>query len=221
VAVAGVTGSGKTTVLRLLAEMIPDDERIIIIQQDQELQRLARKYVVTLEERPASREGQGQVTTRDLLQNAVRMRPDRIVLAEVTGSEALDLMQIMHTSYSGLTSINANGPRDALAQLETLITTANPSAPLLYARQQVALALDLIVHQTRLRDGRRKVIKVTEVQGMQGDAVVLQDIFEFRETGLAEGKVSGYFTATGHIPAFLDRIQAAGVDLPVDFFRPG
>lgn len=219
---AGGTGAGKTTVLNILAGMIPVEERIVTVENAGELRFPANlKRVVRLESRPADMEGKGEVTMRDLVINALRMRPDRIIVGEVRAAEVLDLLQAMNTGHDGtMTCIHANSPRDALARLETMVLMANPSLPLLNVRQQIASAIDLITHQERLRDGGRKLLKVTEVLGMQGDVVALQDIFEFRKTGVKDAKITGYHTASGHIPRFLDRIQAAGVDLPLSLFTP-
>jgi len=223
IVVAGATASGKTTILNLLAGMIPGDERIITIENAAELQlRQAQKYVISLESRPPNIEGKGEVTIRDLVLNGLRMRPDRLVVGEVRGPETLDLLQAMNTGHDGtLFTLHAGSSRDALARLEMQVTYANLSIPLLSVRQLMASAIDLITYQDRLRDGTRKMLRVTEVTGMQGDVVGLQDIFEFRETGVnEEGKVTGRFTATGHIPKCLERIKAAGIDLRLGLFTP-
>ena len=222
VVIAGGTASGKTTVMNLVAGMIPAGERIITVENAAELQLPdTLKYVVSLESRPANIEGQGEVTIRDLVINSLRMRPDRIVLGECRGPEVIDLLQAMNTGHDGtMFTIHANSPRDALARLETTATAANPSLPLLNVRQQMASAIDLITYQERLQDGTRKIMKVTEVAGMQGDVILLRDIFEFRRTGVKDGRVTGHFSATGYIPSFLDRIRAAGVDLPLSLFTP-
>jgi len=221
IVVAGGTGSGKTTFLNLVAGMIPAGERVITVENAAELNLPPRKYLVSLESRSPDLGGRGEVTMRDLLANALRMRPDRIITGEVQSAEALDLFQAMNTGHDGtLFTIHASSPRDALTRLEMMVTSANPSLPLLNVRRQMASAIDLITHLERLRDGTRKVLKVTEVVGMQGDVVMLQDIFEFRQTGVKNTKITGHFTATGHIPRFLDRIRAAGVDLPLSLFTP-
>ena len=222
IAVAGGVGSGKTAVLNLIAGMIPPDERIITVENAGELQLPKElRRVIRLESRPPNIEGRGEVSIRDLVINSLRMRPDRIVVGEVRGNEAFDLFQAMNTGHDGtMMTIHANSVRDALTRLETVITLSLPSLPLLSVRQQMASALDLITHQERLQDGSRKILKVTEVVGMQGDVIELQDIFEFRRTGVEDGKIKGHFTATGHIPRFLNRIQAAGVDLPMSLFTP-
>jgi pilus assembly protein CpaF len=222
VVVAGGTGSGKTTVLNLLAAMVPADERIVTVENVGELQLPdSLKRVVRLVSRPPDMEGKGEVTIRDLVINSLRMRPDRIIVGEVRATEAIDLFQAMNTGHDGtMASVHANSPRDVLARLETMVLMANPSLPLLNVRQQMASAIDLITYQERLQDGRRKILKVTEVVGMQGDVVMLQDIFEFRHTGVREGKIAGHHTATGYIPKFLERIQASGVEIPMSLFTP-
>jgi pilus assembly protein CpaF len=220
IVVAGGTGSGKTTVLNLVAGMIPDDERIVTVENAAELQ-LPQKHVVTLESRPPNIEGKGEISIRDLVINSLRMRADRIVVGEVQSAEALDLFQAMNTGHDGsMMTVHASSPRDVLVRLETMTTMANLSLPLLTIRQMMASAIDLITYQERLQDGTRKLLKVTEVVGMQGDVVMLQDIFEFRQTGVRDGKITGHHTAAGHIPRFLDRIQAAGIELPLSLFTP-
>jgi pilus assembly protein CpaF len=220
IVVAGGAASGKTTFLNMITEMIPTDERVITVENVFELQpRLGR--AVRLASRPPDLEGKGAVTMRDLVINSLRMRPDRIVVGEVRWAEAFDLFQAMNTGHDGiLFTMHANGPREALTRLEMMVTSANPSIPLLNVRQEMASAIDLIAHLERLRDGTRKVLKVTEVVGMQGDVIMLQDIFEFQQTGMKEGKISGYFTATGHIPRFLERVRVAGAELPLSLFTP-
>jgi len=220
IVVSGGAGSGKTTFLNLVAGMIPDDERIIVVQKVSELQ-LPQDRVIYLESRPPNMDGEGEITVRDLVINALRMRPDRIITGEVQGGEALDLFAAMNTGHDGcMMSVHANSPRDALTRLETMVTLLFPSFPLLNVRQHMASAIHLITHQERTRDGTRKIIKVTEVQGMQGDVIMLRDIFEFRQTGVQDGAVTGHFTATGHVPGFLNRLREAGVDLPMRLFRP-
>jgi len=219
--IAGGTGSGKTTVLNLLAGMIPDNERIIVVQNTGELQ-LPQKYVVTLESRPPNLEGKGEVTLQDLLLNALRMRPDRLILSEARGAEVLTLLEAINTGHDGsMVNIHANSARDVLARLEIMVTYANPSIPLLKIREMIAAAINLIAYQERLPEGSRKILKVTEVVGMQGEAIGLTDIFEFRQTGLVDGKIMGYFAATGEIPKLLKRMQAGGVELPLSLFKPG
>jgi pilus assembly protein CpaF len=223
IVIGGGTGSGKTVVLNLMAGMIPTNERVITVETASELQLLPAKFkrLVRLESRPPDAEGKGEVTMRDLVFNALRMRPDRIIAGEVRAEEVLDLFQAMNTGHDGcMMTIHSSSPRDVLTRMETMTTMANPSLPLLTIRQMMASAVDLIVYQERLHDGSRKVLKVTEVMGMQGDAVELQDIFEFRQTGFREGKITGHFTATGNIPRFLTRLREAGIELRMDLFTP-
>jgi pilus assembly protein CpaF len=222
VVVAGGIGAGKTALLNIAATMIAPDERIIIIEHAGELA-LPKEFerVIRLESRPANIEGRGEVSIRDLVIHSLTMRPDRIIVGEVQGNEAFDLFQAMNTGHDGtMMTIHANSVRDVLARLEGVITLSFPSLPLLSVRQQIASALDLIVYQERLRDGSRKILKVTEVVGMQGDVIELQDIFEFHRTGVEDGKITGYFSAIGHVPKFLSRIQATGVELPTSIFTP-
>jgi pilus assembly protein CpaF len=231
IVVSGGTSSGKTTLLNNIARMIPADERVVSIEHAAEL-RLSHRHLVRLEPRPHSREGQGAITVQDLVQNALCMRPDRIILAEILaghaqeGAALLALLYAMDRGHDGtLISLHANSPRDTLDRIEMLATSANPSIPLLNVRQTIAGTVDLIVHIERLRDGSRKVLKVTEVMEMQGDAIAQQDIFEFRQTGWEEGRIQGYFTPTGRIPRFLDALSwtgsgQPGAVFPVDFFTP-
>ena len=216
--ISGGTGSGKTTLLNVLSGFIPNDERIITIEDAAELQ-LRQEHVVTLEARPPNLEGKGQVTIRDLVINSLRMRPDRIIVGEVRGGEALDMLQAMNTGHDGsLTTCHSNSPRDTLARIETMCLMAGMELPLRAIRQQIASAIDLIVHQERMRDGTRKVVSITEVQGMEGDVIVLSDIFTFEQTGIENGKIIGRLKPTGIRPKFMDRIEAAGIKLPPDIF---
>jgi pilus assembly protein CpaF len=218
IVISGGTGSGKTTLLNVLSGFIPNDERIITIENAAELQ-LRQEHVVTLETRPPNIEGKGEVTMRDLVINALRMRPDRIIVGEVRGGEALDMLQAMNTGHDGsLTTLHANSPRDALSRLETMVLMAGIEIPIKAIRQQIASALDLIVHMERLRDGSRKVVQITEVQGMEGDTIVLQDIFVFEQTGIEDGKIVGRLRPTGVRPKFMEKIEAAGIYLPPDIF---
>ncbi|MGI6037022.1 MAG: CpaF family protein [Limnochordia bacterium] len=219
--VSGGTGSGKTTLLNVLSSFIPSDERIITIEDAAELQ-LRQEHVVSLESRPPNIEGQGAIAIRDLVRNALRMRPDRIVVGEVRGGEALDMLQAMNTGHDGsLTTGHANTPRDMLARLETMVLMAGMELPVRAIREQIASAIDLIVQQARLRDGSRKIIQVTEVQGMEGDVITLQDIFVFEQQGLDErGFIRGRLRPTGIRPRFVDRLAAAGVELTADIFAP-
>jgi len=218
--VSGGTASGKTTLMNVLGGMIPAEERIITVESAAEL-RLSRTRVVTLESRPPNIEGKGEVTVRDLLLSALRMRPDRIVLGELRGAEVLDLFQAASTGHDGtLATMHATSPRDVLTRLEMMATYSDLTLPLLTVRQMMASAIDLITYQERMRDGTRKVLKVVEVVGMQGDMVVTQDLFEYRQTGVQEGRLTGYHTATGNVPRCLARLGAAGIDLPISVFTP-
>lgn len=219
--VSGGTGSGKTTLLNILSSFIPSDERIITIEDAAELQ-LRQEHVVRLESRPPNIEGKGAITIRDLVRNALRMRPDRIVVGEVRSGEALDMLQAMNTGHDGsLTTGHANTPRDMLSRLETMVLMAGMDLPVKAIREQVSSAIDLIVHAGRFRDGSRKVTHITEVQGMEGDVIVLQDLFLFQQTGVDEdGKVKGRFISTGIRPRFMERIEAAGIRLDPRLFAP-
>lgn len=221
VVVSGGTGSGKTTLLNVLSNFIPHDERIITVENAAELQ-LAQEHVVTLESRPANIEGRGEVSIRDLVINTLRMRPDRVVVGECRGGEALDMLQAMNTGHDGsLTTAHANSPRDCIKRLEVMSMMAGMDLPLMAIREQIASAVDLIVQQMRLRDGQRKVINVTEIQGMEGDVITLSDIFEFEQTGVEAGKVIGRVKPTGLRPKFIDRIEATGIHLPPSVFGIG
>lgn len=222
VAVAGGTGSGKTTVLNILARMIPIEERVIVVENATEL-RLPHRRLVRLESRPPDADGRGEVNVRDLVINAMRMRPDRIVLGEARAGEALDMLHAMNTGHDGsMFSVHATSPRDVVARLEVMCLMAGMDLPLRAIREQVAGAIQLITYQERLSDGRRKMMKITEVSGMAGDIITMNDIFEYHQTGLdATGRVEGYFRATGYVPDFMKRIRAAGIDLPMTLFEPG
>lgn len=217
--VSGGTASGKTSMLNILSSFIPADERIITIEDAAELQ-LRQEHVVTLESRPANIEGRGEITIRDLVRNALRMRPDRIVVGEVRGKEALDMLQAMNTGHDGsLTTAHANSPRDVLARLETMVLMAGMELPVRAIREQISSAVDVIVHMARLKDGSRKVTHVTEVQGMEGDVIVLQDIFLFEQAGVdSDGRIRGRFRATGIRPKFVDRLEVSGLELPPEIF---
>jgi pilus assembly protein CpaF len=222
VVVSGGTGSGKTTLLNILSAYIPPGERIVTIEDSAELQ-LQQPHVVRLETQPADMDGSGEVRIRDLVRNTLRMRPDRIVVGEVRGGEALDMLQAMNTGHDGsLTTAHANSPRDALTRLETMCLMAGLDIPLMVIRRQIASAVDLIVHQARLRDGSRKIVNITEVQGMEGEVVVMQDIFAFQEQGVAEdGKVLGEMVPSGMRPRFSPRLEKAGFSLPPEMFLKG
>lgn len=217
--VAGGTGSGKTTLLNVLSNFIPDDERIVTIEDSAELQ-LAKPHVVRLEARPPDPDGTGRVTIRELVINALRMRPERIVVGECRGAEALDMLQAMNTGHDGsLTTLHANTPRDAISRLETMCLMAGIDFPIKVIREQIASAIDLIVQQARLRDGSRKITQIVEVQGMEGDVVVMQPVFQFIETGLSsDGHVQGHVVAAGIRPKFMPRLEKAGVQLSPEIF---
>ncbi len=219
IVVAGGTGSGKTTFLNVLSNFIPDHERIVTIEDSAELQ-LAKPHVVRLEARPADPDGTGRITIRDLVTNALRMRPERIVVGEVRDAATLDMLQAMNTGHDGsLTTLHANSPRDAISRLETMALMAGIDFPIKVIREQIAAAIDLIIQQARLRDGSRKITLISEVQGMEGDIIVLQDVFRFVEMGVdAANKVMGEFQSSGIRPKFLPRLEAAGVHLPITVF---
>ncbi len=218
--VSGGTGSGKTTTLGVLSAYIPEDERIVTIEDAAELQ-LRQSHVVTLESRPANIEGKGAITIRDLVKNSLRMRPERIIVGEVRSGEALDMLQAMNTGHDGsLTTGHANTPRDMLARIETMVLMAGMDLPVRAIREQISSAIDLIVQQSRLRDGSRRITHITEVLGMEGDIITLQDIFRFEQTGVDEaGKVMGHFRATGILPHFMDRLKTANLNLSENVFQ--
>ena len=220
VLVSGGTGSGKTTTLNVLSSFIPNDERIVTIEDAAEL-RLQQEHVVTLESRPANLEGKGQIAIRDLVKNALRMRPDRIIVGEVRGGEALDMLQAMNTGHDGsLTTAHANTPRDALTRLETMVLMSGLDLPVRAIREQIASAIDVVLQQSRIRDGSRKVTYITEVQHMEGNTITTQDIFRYVQTGIDEdGKSVGHFEPTGLQPNFLDKFMMNGIELPDGFFE--
>jgi pilus assembly protein CpaF len=219
--ISGGTGSGKTTLLNILSGYISDSERIVTIEDAAELQ-LQQPHVVRLETRPPNIEGRGEVTQRALVRNALRMRPDRIILGETRGAEALDMLQAMNTGHEGsMTTVHANTPRDALARLESMIAMAGVDLPAKAARAQVASAIGVIVQANRLSDGTRKLTSIQEVTGMEGDTLTMQEIFAFKQTGVAaSGAVEGYFSATGVRPRFWDRLVTRGIKLPETLFAP-
>jgi len=219
IVVSGGTGSGKTTTLNVLSCFIPNDERIVTCEDAAELQ-LRQEHVVTLESRPANIEGKGSVSIRDLVKNCLRMRPDRIVVGEVRSGEALDMLQAMNTGHDGsLTTGHANTPRDMLARLETMVLMAGMDLPVRAIREQISSAVDLILQQNRLKDGSRRVTHLTEVLGMEGDTIVLQDIFVYEQKGLDDnGKIIGQFKPTGIRPKFLSKFESSGIKLPDDIF---
>jgi pilus assembly protein CpaF len=219
--VSGGTGSGKTTTLNVLSSFIPEEERIVTVEDAAELQ-LNQDHVVTLESRPSTVEGRGRIAIRDLVVNCLRMRPDRIVVGECRGGEALDMLQAMNTGHDGsLTTIHANSPRDSLNRLETLVLMAGVELPSRAIRDQISSAINVIIQQSRLRDGKRKITSIAEVLGMQGDQIKVQDIFIFKQTGVdKEGKVLGHFTPTGIIPKYFKHLQAFGEGVPDSMFAP-
>jgi pilus assembly protein CpaF len=219
--ISGGTGSGKTTLLNVVSAYIPNTERIITIEDTAELQ-LKQKHVLRLEKRPPNVEGRGEVTIRQLVINALRMRPDRIIVGEARGGEALDMLQAMNTGHDGsMTTIHSNSPRDTLRRIETMVLMAGYDLPLKAIREQVASAIDMVVHMDRLRDGTRKVVKVAEVQGMEGDSIVMQDLFEFDQTGVQNGRVVGALKSTGLRPKFTDKFAVNGIELPAGIFESG
>ncbi|MCI3926850.1 CpaF family protein [Paenibacillus sp. TRM 82003] len=217
--VSGGTGSGKTTTLNVLSGCIPSDERIVTIEDAAEL-KLWQEHVVSLESRPPNVEGKGAVTIRDLVRNSLRMRPERIVIGEVRGGEALDMLQAMNTGHDGsLATGHSNSPRDMLSRLETMVLMAGIELPVKAIREQIAGALDLIIQQSRLKDGARKITHITEVQGMEGDTIVLQDLFVFQQQGLdATGKIYGKLMPTGVRPKFYERLETSGIYIPPSVF---
>lgn len=219
IVISGGTGSGKTTLLNVISGFIPEGERIVTIEDAAELQ-LQQDHVMRMETKPANIDGQNAVSIRDLVKNSLRMRPDRIVVGEVRGGEALDMLQAMNTGHDGsLTTVHANSPRDAISRLETLVLMAGMDLPLKVVRTQISSAIDLIVQQTRLKDGNRKVTAITEVAGMEGDVVVLSDIFKFNQIGVSQdGKIQGELKPTGIRPNFTPRLDAAGFKLGAEIF---
>ncbi len=216
--VSGGTGTGKTTMLNVFSSFIPNDERVITIEDAAELQ-LRQEHVITLESRPKNIEGRGEVTRGDLVVNALRMRPDRILVGECRSAEALDMLQAMNTGHEGsMTTVHANSPRDALHRLETMVLMAGFDLPLKAIREQISSALDVVVQLERMRDGTRKVVNVSEVQGMEGEVIITQEVFKWESAGIKDGKVMGYLKATGIRPKFIERIEAAGIFLPPNIF---
>lgn len=221
IVVSGGTGSGKTTTLNILSSFIPDSERIVTIEDAAELQ-LRQEHLITLESRPPNIEGKGSITIRDLVRNALRMRPDRIVVGEVRSGEALDMLQAMNTGHDGsLTTGHANSPRDMLSRLETMVLMAGMELPVKAIREQISSAINLIIQQSRMRDGSRKITHITEVQGMEGDVIVLQDVYVFKQEGIGpDGALKGKYIATGIRPKFLEQLEAYGIVLPFETFNP-
>ena len=217
--ISGGTGSGKTTLLNVLSRWIPPGERVITIEDAAEL-RLQREHVVRLETRPPNIEGQGEILQRDLLRNALRMRPDRIIIGEVRGVEALDMLQAMNTGHEGsMTTVHANNPRDAISRIENMVSMAGLRYPIRAIRQQIVSGLDILVHLARVTGGKRKIITVSEIVGMEGEMVCLVDLFHFHQTGIDEqGYAAGHFEANGVRPKLVDRLEAEGIHFPVDMF---
>ncbi len=217
--ISGGTGTGKTTLLNVLSRFIPSNERIVTIEDSAELQ-LKQEHVVRLETRPSNIEGKGEVTQRDLVRNSLRMRPDRIIVGEVRGGEVLDMFQAMNTGHDGsLSSIHANSPRDALMRLETLAAMTGLNIQSIFIRKYISSALNIIIHLSRLVDGSRRIISFQEISGMEGDAIILQEIFSFEQTGLdEEGKVKGRFRAKGYRPKFADKFRPLNIPIPYDLF---
>jgi pilus assembly protein CpaF len=219
--ISGGTGSGKTTLLNILSQFIPSDERIVTIENAAELQ-LRQEHVVTLESRPPNIEGKGEVTIRQLVVNALRMRPDRIIVGEIRDEAALDMLQAMNTGHDGsMTTAHSNSPRDTLSRIETMTMMAGMDLSNRAIREQVAAAIDLVVHQERMRDGTRKVVSITEISGMEGDVITMTDLFTFEQTGYDDGKVLGRLRPTGLRPKFMEKIESSGIHLPPSIFGIG
>jgi pilus assembly protein CpaF len=221
VLISGGTGSGKTTMLNVMSGFIPEDERIVTIEDSAELQ-LQQPHVLRLETRPPNIESKGEVTQRDLVRNALRMRPDRIVLGEVRAGEAFDMLQAMNTGHDGsLATIHANTPRDALTRVESMVAMSGINLPQKPLRQQVAAAIDVVLQLTRQEDGKRRVISVQEISGMEGEVITMSEIFRFNRRGLDENRrVIGEFQATGVVPKFYERFKERGIDIPLSVFAP-
>ncbi len=216
--ISGGTGSGKTTLLNVVSAFIPSQERIVTIEDTAELQ-LKQEHVIRVEYRPPNVEGRGEVTIRQLVINALRMRPDRIIVGEARGGEALDMLQAMNTGHDGsMTTIHSNSPRDTLRRVETMVLMAGMELPLRAIREQVASAVDLVVHMERLRDGTRRVVQVSEVQGMEGESIVMQDLFQFEQTGITNGRVVGQLKSTGLRPKFSEKFAINNIELPPNIF---
>jgi pilus assembly protein CpaF len=219
--ISGGTGSGKTTLLNILSGFIPSDERILTIENAAELQ-LRQEHVVTLESRPPNIEGRGEITIRQLVINALRMRPDRIIVGEIRDEAAMDMLQAMNTGHDGsMTTLHSNSPRDSLSRLETMVLMAGMDLPSRSIREQITSAMDLVVHEERMRDGTRKIVNITEVSGMEGDVITTTDIFVFEQTGMDEGRIVGRLRPTGLRPKFMDKIEAANLHLPPSIFGVG
>jgi pilus assembly protein CpaF len=221
VIVSGGTGSGKTTLLNTLSRFIPERERVITVEDSAEL-RLQQPHVVRLEGRPANIEGKGEVTIRDLVRNCLRMRPDRIIVGECRGKEAFDMLQAMNTGHEGsMTTVHANNTRDAVARIESMCLMAGLDLPISVVRQQISSAVNFIIQQSRLADGSRKLMMVSELTGMEAGGILMQPIFEFKQTGFdAQKKITGYFTATGMVPKFVEHLREMGTPVSMDIFQP-
>ena len=221
IVVSGGTGSGKTTLLNVLSNYLPHDERILTIEDAAEL-RLNQPHLIRLEARPPNIEGRGAITIRDLVRNALRMRPDRIIVGECRGGEALDMLQAMNTGHDGsLTTVHANAPRDVIARLETMVLMSGMELPSRAIREQIASAIDIVIHESRMSDGSRKVTCISEVVGLEGNQITMQDIFEYVQTGITkQGRIVGYFRATGAIPTFYGDLATRGIELDVSVFQP-
>jgi pilus assembly protein CpaF len=217
--ISGGTGSGKTSTLNVLSSFIPNDDRIVTIEDAAEL-KLDQEHIIALESRPPNIEGKGQITIRDLVRNALRMRPDRIVVGEVRGAEALDMLQALNTGHDGgLSTGHANSPRDILSRLETMVLMAGYELPIKAIREQIANAIDLIVHQSRMKDGTRKITHITEVLGLEGETIVLQDLYLYKESGITDdGRIEGKFTSSGIRPRFTEQLELNGYKLPASWF---
>ena len=221
IVISGGTGSGKTTLLNVLSGFIPSDERIITIENAAELQ-LRQEHVVTLESRPPNIEGRGEITIRQLVINSLRMRPDRIIVGEIRDEAALDMLQAMNTGHDGsMTTLHSNSPRDTLARLETMTLMAGMDLPVRAVREQVASAIDMIIHEERMRDGSRKIVNITEVLGMEGEIITTTDVFVFEQTGIEGNRVVGNLRPTGLRPKFMEKLEAAGIHLPPVIFGVG
>ncbi len=219
--ISGGTGSGKTTLLNILSQFIPGDERIVTVENAAELQ-MRQEHVVTLESRPPNIEGRGEVTIRQLVINCLRMRPDRIIVGEIRDEAALDMLQAMNTGHDGsMTTAHSNSPRDTLARMETMVMMAGMELPVRAIREQVSSAINVIIHQERLRDGTRKVVNITEVSGMEGDVITMTDIFVFEQSGFEGGKIIGRLRPTGLRPKFMEKIESSGIHLPPSIFGIG
>ena len=218
--ISGGTGSGKTTLLNILSGFIPEDERVITIEDSAELQ-LQQPHVVRLETRPSNIEGKGEITQRDLVKNALRMRPERIIIGEVRGGEAFDMLQAMNTGHDGsLTTIHANTARDALTRVENMVSMSGVDLPSNTVRKQIASAINIVVQVQRLEDGQRKIVSVQEINGMEGDVITMSELFKFERRGMDDGKVLGKFRATGIIPGCFDHLRQRGIDISTDMFHP-